>query len=193
MLLETSPLLSYLFFSHVISAKATSDSSVPDHSEELTALKLRSEKLESELATAQTALMEAHDLVESLREEVQQLRADMVEDRSREAAALEEREKEKEDLRKEAQTYKVEVFRNFAVCREPDLDTLQSEGDALRQAMTNQQIDATRTKQRYIADNAELQTRLDGLQASQTLNVVEGMGPELPSSNVLMSYPRGRR
>lgn len=106
-LLETSPLLSYLFFSHVTSTKATSDSPVSDHSEELTALKLRSEKLESELATAQAGLTEAHDLVESLREEVQQLRADMVEDRSREAAVLEEREKEKEDLRKEAQAYKV--------------------------------------------------------------------------------------
>jgi hypothetical protein len=106
-LLETSPLLSYLFFNHVISAKATSDSPVSDHGEELTALKLRSEKLESELAAAQTALAEAHDLVESLREEVQQLRADMVEDRSREAAVLEGREKEKEDLRKEAQAYKV--------------------------------------------------------------------------------------
>ena len=175
-LLETSPLLSYLFFSHVISAKATSDSPVSDHSEELTALKLRSEKLESELATTQAALTEAHDLVESLREEVQQLRADMVEDRSREAAALEQREKEKEDLRKEAQTYKVGESRNITVCQKPDFDTLQSEGDALRQAMTNQQVDATRTKQRYIADNAALQTRLDELQASQTPNMVEGNG-----------------
>jgi len=144
-LLETSPLLSYLFFSHVVSAKATSDSPVSDHSEELTALKLRSEKLESELATAQAALTEAHDLVESLREEVQQMRADMVEGRSREAAVLEGREKEKEDLRKEAQTYK-------------------SEGDALRKTMADQQLDVNRTKQRYIADNAALQTRFDELQ-----------------------------
>lgn len=106
-LLETSPLLSYLFFSHIISAKPAPDSPVSDHSEELSALKLRSEKLESELVVAQAALTEAHDLVENLREEVQQLRADMVEDRSREAAALEEKEKEKESLRKEAQAYKV--------------------------------------------------------------------------------------
>ena len=120
-LLETSPLLSYLFFTYVMSAKATPDSPVSDHSEELSALKLRSEKLESELAAAQTALTESHDLVETLREDVQQLRADSLEDRSREAAILEEKEKEKEkgkekenenekekeDLRREAQTYKV--------------------------------------------------------------------------------------
>ena len=106
-LLETSPLLSYLFFTYVISAKETSDPSISDHSEELSALKLRSEKLESELAAAQAALTEAHDLVETLREEVQQLRIDTLEDRSRDAAVLKEREKEKENLRKEAQTYKV--------------------------------------------------------------------------------------
>ena len=106
-LLETSPLLSYLFFTCVISAKETPDSPVSDHSEELTALKLRSEKMESELAVAQAALTEAHDLVENLREEVQQLRADTLEDRSREAAVLKEKEKEKEDLRREAQTHKV--------------------------------------------------------------------------------------
>lgn len=106
-LLETSPLLSYLFFNYVISAKATPDSPVSDHSEELSALKLQSEKLESELAATQAALTEAHDMVESLREEVRGLKADLVEDRSREAAALEEKEKEKEDLRKEAQTYRV--------------------------------------------------------------------------------------
>ena len=120
-LLETSPLLSYLFFTYVVSTKATPDSPVSDHSEELSALKLRSEKLESELAAAQMALTESHDLVETLREDVQQLRADALEDRSREAAILEEKEKEKEkekgkekekekereDLRREAQTYKV--------------------------------------------------------------------------------------
>ena len=106
-LLETNPLLSYLFFTCVISAKETPDPPVADHSEELSALKLRSEKLESELAAAQAALTEAHDLVENLREEVQQLGADTLEDRSREAAVLEEKEKEKEDLRKEAQTHKV--------------------------------------------------------------------------------------
>lgn len=106
-LLETSPLLSYLFLNYVVSAKMTSDSPVSDHSEELSALKSRSEKLESELAAAQVALTESHDLVETLREEAHQLRTDMVEDRSREAAVLEETEKENEDLQKEAQMYKV--------------------------------------------------------------------------------------
>jgi len=106
-LLETSPLLSYLFYSCVISAKTPPDSPLSDHSEELSALKLQSEKLESELAATQAALAEAHNMVESLREEVLQLKADLVEDRSREAAVLEEKEREKEDLRKEAQTYKV--------------------------------------------------------------------------------------
>jgi len=106
-LLETSPLLTYLFFTYVVSAKATPDSPVSDHSEELSALKLRSEKLESELAAAQTALTESHDLVETLREDVQQHRADTLEDRSREAAVLKEKENEKEDLHREAQTYKV--------------------------------------------------------------------------------------
>ena len=173
-LLETSPLLSYLFFSHVISAKATSDSPVSDHSEELTALKLRSEKLESELVTAQASLTEAHDLVESLREEVQQLRADMVEDRSREAAVLEQKEKEKEDLRKEAQIYKVGEFRNLSVRQKPDFDTPQSEGDALRDTVAHQQLDASRTKQRHIADNTALQTQLDELQVSQSPSAAEG-------------------
>ena len=112
-LLETSPLLSYLFFSHVISAKATPDSPVSDHSEELSALKLQSEKLESELATTQMALTEAHDTVESLREEVRQLKADVVEVRSREAAALEEKEREKEDLRKQAQAHMVRHVKQF--------------------------------------------------------------------------------
>jgi len=109
-LLETSPLLSYLFFSYIIPAKTAPDSPVSDHNEELSALKVRSEKLESELAAAQVALAEAHDVVETLREEVQQLRVDMDEDRSKEAAVLEEKEKEKEGLRKEAQTYKVRRY-----------------------------------------------------------------------------------
>jgi len=106
-LLETSPLLSYLFFSCVTSAKTTLDSPVSDHSEELSALKLQSEKVESELAATQAALTEAQNMVESLHEEVRRLKAGLVEDRAREAAALEEKEREEEDLRKEAQKYKV--------------------------------------------------------------------------------------
>lgn len=105
--LDASPLLSYLFFTHVISAKATPDSPLSDQSEELCALKMRSEKLESELAAAQVALAEAHDMVQSLREEVQQLKADMIEDRSRQAAVLEEKEREGESSRREAQKYMV--------------------------------------------------------------------------------------
>lgn len=106
-LLEASPLLSYLFFTYAISAKAPPDSPVSDHSEELSALKMRSEKLESELAAAQVALTEAHNTVESLREEVQQIKADMLEDRSKQAAVLEKKEGEKKDLYREAQKYKV--------------------------------------------------------------------------------------
>lgn len=109
-LLETSPLLSYLFFTYVMSAKATPDSPVSDHSEELSALKLRSEKLESELAATQVALTEAHNTAESLREEMQQVKADMTENRSREATILGEKEREKEDLRREAQKYKVRKY-----------------------------------------------------------------------------------
>lgn len=106
-LLEASPLLSYLFFTHVISAKAApADSPASDQSEELSALRMRSEKLESELAAARVALTEAHDMMESLREEVQQVKADMVEDRSRQASVLEVKEAEKGDLRREAQKYK---------------------------------------------------------------------------------------
>jgi chromosome segregation ATPase len=169
-LLETSPLLSYLFFTYVISAKETPDSPVSDHSEELSALKLRSEKLESELAAAQAALTEAHDLVETLREEVQQLRADTIEDRSREAAVLEENEKEKEDLRKEARTYKVRKDQGTcpSVSRRSDFDLLQSEVDALRRTMANQQLETTRTNQQRIADNAALQTRFNELQVSKS-------------------------
>jgi hypothetical protein len=40
-LLETSPLLSYLFLSYITSDETTPDSSVSDHGEELSALKLR--------------------------------------------------------------------------------------------------------------------------------------------------------
>ena len=109
-LLETSPLLSYLFFTYVISAKTAPDSLASDRSEELSALKLRSEKLESELAAAQVALAEAHDMVESLREEIQGVKEDMAEDRSRHAAILEEREGENEDLRREARKYKVRRY-----------------------------------------------------------------------------------
>ena len=106
-LLEASPLLSYLFFTHVISARAAPAFPVSDQSEELSILKMRSEKLESELAAAQVALTEAHDTVESLRKEVQQVKADVTEDRSRQAAVLEEKEGEKEELRREVQKYKV--------------------------------------------------------------------------------------
>ena len=167
-LLETSPLLSYLFFSLIIPAKATPDSPVSDHSEELSALKLRSEKLESDLAAAQMALTEAHDLVETLREEVQQLRADMVEDRSREAAAHEEKEKENEELRKESQTFKVsEVTRDLSGRQRPDYDLTQSENGALRRTVDNQQIEVTRMKQQHNAEKAALQTQLNGLQVNQ--------------------------
>lgn len=105
-LLETSPLLSYLFFTHAISAKATPDSPVSDQSEELSALKQQSEKFESELAAAQVALAEAHTIVESLREEVQQLKADMLEERSRHAVVFEEKGAENEDLRREIRKHK---------------------------------------------------------------------------------------
>jgi len=144
-LLETSPLLSYLFLTYVIQPKATPDPPITDHSEELSALKLRSEKVESELATAQAALTEAHDVVESLRGEVQQLKSDLMEDRSRGATILEEKEREKERLRKDAQTYK-------------------SQGDGLQKTIANQQLDMARVRQHHIADKAALQTRLDELQ-----------------------------
>jgi peptidoglycan hydrolase CwlO-like protein len=106
-LLETSPLLSYLFFTYVISAKVVPDSPLSDQSEELSALKMRSEKLESELAATQVALTEAHNTVELLREEIQQVKADMAQDRSKQAAVLEEKEKEKGGLHREAQYYQV--------------------------------------------------------------------------------------
>lgn len=110
-LLETSPLLSYLFFTYVISAKAAPGSPVSDQNEELSALKIRSERLESELAAAQVALAEAQIVVESLRAEVQQVKSDMVGDRSRQTAILEQKEGEKEDLHRQAQKYKVRRHR----------------------------------------------------------------------------------
>lgn len=105
-LLETSPLLSYLFFTHVADAKANPDPPVSDQSEELSALKRQSEKMESELAAAQVALVEAHNVVDSLREEVRQLKADVLEERSRHAVVFEEKAAEKEDLRREIQKHK---------------------------------------------------------------------------------------
>jgi len=144
-LLETSPLLSYLFLSYVIPAKATPDSSISDHNEELSALRLRSEKLESELAEAQAASTEAQNTVASFREEVQQLRSDLVEARSREAAVLEEKEREKEHLRKDAQMHK-------------------SEGDALQKTILNQQLEMARMRQQHTADKNALETRIDELQ-----------------------------
>lgn len=106
-LLEASPLLSYLFFTYAISAKATPDPPVSDRSEELSSLKMRSEKLESELAAARVALTDAQNMVESLHDEVHQVKADMIEARSRQAAVLEEKEGEREALRREAQKHKV--------------------------------------------------------------------------------------
>ena len=168
-LLETSPLLSYLFFTHVMSARATPDSPVSDHSEELSALKLRSEKLESELAATQVALTEAHNAAESLREEMQQVKADMTEHRSREATILGEKEREKEDLRKEAQKYKVRNYqKTLSRCRWPDSHLIQSESEALQKTMAIQQLETARTKQQHNADKAALQSRLDELQVSQT-------------------------
>ena len=112
-LLEASPLLSYLFLTHVVSAKMPPDSPVSDHSEELSALKLRSEKLESELTATQVALTAAHNMVESLHEEVLQVKADMAEIRSKHTAVLEEKEGEKEDLLREAQKYKVRTYQKY--------------------------------------------------------------------------------
>jgi hypothetical protein len=42
--------------------------------------------------------------------------------------------------------------------------------------MANQQLDATRTKQRYIVDNTALQTQLNELQVSRSVHVAEGNG-----------------
>jgi len=167
-LLETSPLLSYLFLSYVIPAKAAPDSSASDHNEELSALKLRSERLESELAVAQVALTEAHSMVASLREEVQQLRSDLVENRSRDATVLEENERERERLRKEAQTYKVRTYRGVCLGVGELILIRQSKDDTSQKTIANQRLEITRINQQSITDKAALQTRINELQVGQS-------------------------